>query len=166
MAVCRAKSTTNPYRMPVSARCRSAPHDQNGASIRVRQCWPRMTVHSRGAAKETVGLLAQAGQRALLHWYSGDLATADDALTAGLWFSVNPSMTRSAKGRSLIDRLPPQRVLCETGWPVLHHGRQAGSPGRRHGSRQGPRRSLVILRSRRSIAPVLQRGCLPRQRAV
>lgn len=86
-----------------------------------------MTVHSRGAAKETVGLLAQAGQRALLHWYSGGLATADDALTAGLWFSVNPSMTRSAKGRALIDRLPRERVLCETDGPYCTTG---GSPAR------------------------------------
>lgn len=87
-----------------------------------------MTVHSRGAAKETVGLLAQAGQRALLHWYSGDLATADDAFAAGLWFSVNPSMTRSTKGHSLIDRLPRERVLCETDGPYCTTGGRPAHP--------------------------------------
>lgn len=76
-----------------------------------------MTVHSRGAAKEVVGLLTQARQRAVLHWYSGGLTTADDALAAGMWFSVNPSMVRSTKGRAVIERLPRSRVLCETDGP-------------------------------------------------
>lgn len=87
-----------------------------------------MTVHSRGAAKETVRLLTQAGQRALLHWYSGDPATADDALATGLWFSVNPAMTRSAKGRSLIHRLPSHRVLCETDGPYCRSSGRAARP--------------------------------------
>jgi TatD DNase family protein len=87
-----------------------------------------MTVHSRGASKETVRLLTQAGQRAVLHWYSGDLSTADDAVAAGLWFSVNPSMTRSAKGRSLIDRLPGDRVLCETDGPYCTARGRAARP--------------------------------------
>lgn len=94
---------------------------------RLSQAKP-MTVHSRGAAKETVDLLAQAGQRALLHWYSGDLATADDALAAGLWFSVNPSMTRSVKGRSLISHLPRHRVLCETDGPYCTKGGRPARP--------------------------------------
>lgn len=87
-----------------------------------------MTVHSRGAAKETVKLLTQAGQPALLHWYSGDLATAEAALTAGLWFSINPSMVRSAKGRSLLTRLPPERVLCETDGPYCTVGGRPAHP--------------------------------------
>lgn len=87
-----------------------------------------MTVHSRGAAKEVVQMLTEAGQRAVLHWYSGDLTTADNALAAGLWFSVNPSMTRSAKGRSLIGRLPVDRVLCETDGPYCRTGSRAARP--------------------------------------
>lgn len=87
-----------------------------------------MTVHSRGAAKETVKLLIETGQRALLHWYSGDLATAESALTAGLWFSVNPAMVRSAKGRSLISRLPLERVLCETDGPYCTVGNRPVHP--------------------------------------
>jgi len=87
-----------------------------------------MTVHSRGASKETVKLLIEAGQRALLHWYSGDLATAEAALTAGLWFSVNPSMVRSVKGRSLINRLPRERVLCETDGPYCMVGSRSAHP--------------------------------------
>lgn len=87
-----------------------------------------MTVHSRGAAKDVVKMLTEAGQKAVLHWYSGDLKTADDALAAGLWFSVNPSMTRSAKGRALIERLPADRVLCETDGPYCKTGKRPCLP--------------------------------------
>lgn len=94
---------------------------------RLSQAKP-MTVHSRGAAKEAVQMLSAANQRAVLHWYSGDLNTADAALAAGLWFSVNPSMTRSSKGRALIRRLPVDRILCETDGPYCRTGGRAARP--------------------------------------
>jgi TatD DNase family protein len=88
-----------------------------------------MTVHSRGAAQETVRRLAEQQGRAVLHWYSGPSSTVDDALAAGLWFSVNTSMIRTAKGRALIARLPPQRVLCETDGPYCRTGVRPAEPG-------------------------------------
>jgi len=87
-----------------------------------------MTVHSRGAAKDTVRMLSDAAERAVLHWFSGDLGTADAALASGLWFSVNPSMIRSSKGRALIERLPADRILCETDGPYCRTGSRAARP--------------------------------------
>jgi len=87
-----------------------------------------MTVHSRGAAKDAVRMLSDAGQRAVMHWYSGDLGTVDAALAAGMWFSVNPAMTRSPKGRALIYRVPADRVLCETDGPFCRTGSRAAQP--------------------------------------
>jgi TatD DNase family protein len=85
-----------------------------------------MTIHSRGASSETVRRLGQSPSRAVLHWYSGSLGVADEALAAGLWFSVNPAMTRSSRGRALIGRLPRDRVLCETDGPYCKaQGREA-----------------------------------------
>ena len=69
--------------------------------------------------------LASAGTRAVLHWYTGPPSVADDALAAGLSFSVNPAMAASAKGRGLLSRLPHDRVLLETDGP---YARVAGSP--------------------------------------
>jgi len=88
-----------------------------------------MTVHSRGAARETVALLSAAPCRAVLHWYTGPAGVADDALPAGLRFSVNTAMTRSASGRALIARLPVDRVLCETDGPYCRSGTRAAVPG-------------------------------------
>ncbi|GAA3229272.1 TatD family hydrolase [Pseudonocardia petroleophila] len=76
-----------------------------------------LTVHSRGAERETVARLAQAQVNAILHWYTGPLSVVDDALAAGLWFSVNPAMTRSAKIAAVLQRIPAERVLLETDGP-------------------------------------------------
>lgn len=83
-----------------------------------------VTVHTRGAEREAVQRLANAGARAVLHWYTGPPAVADEALAAGLSFSVNPAMAASAKGRALLSRLPHDRVLLETDGP---YARVAGS---------------------------------------
>jgi TatD DNase family protein len=84
-----------------------------------------VTVHSRAAERETIQRLGDAGIRAILHWYTGSLTVADDALAAGLSFSVNRAMVASAKGRVLLSRLPHDRVLLETDGPFA---RLAGRP--------------------------------------
>lgn len=88
-----------------------------------------VTVHSRGAEKVTVQRLADAGVRAILHWYSGPLGVADDALAAGMSFSVNPAMVASAKGRALLTRLPRDRVLLETDGPYTRRNGRTSEPG-------------------------------------
>lgn len=87
-----------------------------------------MTVHSRGAARETVKVLASAPCRAVLHWYTGPANSVDDALAAGLRFSVNTAMIRSTNGRALVRNLPVDRVLCETDGPYCRHGTRPAVP--------------------------------------
>ena len=76
-----------------------------------------LTIHSRGAEAQTVEALGHAGALGILHWYTGSLKAAEQALTRGLYFSVNPSMLRSKKGRRLLQMLPKDRVLTETDGP-------------------------------------------------
>ncbi|MGH4019060.1 MAG: TatD family hydrolase [Pseudonocardiaceae bacterium] len=87
-----------------------------------------VTVHSRGAERETITRLAQAQVTATLHWYTGPLAAADDALVAGLRFSINPAMTRSPKAVALLRQLPAERVLLETDGPFARWGNRPASP--------------------------------------
>lgn len=87
-----------------------------------------VTVHSRGAERETITRLAQAQVPAILHWYTGSLAAVDEALTAGLWFSINPAMTRSKKAAALLQQLPPERVLLETDGPFARCGNRSAVP--------------------------------------
>ena len=84
-----------------------------------------VSVHSRGAERETIERLVGARTRAVLHWYTGPLTVADDAIAAGLSFSVNPAMVTSAKGRALLARLPHDRILLETDGP---YARRVGKP--------------------------------------
>jgi len=87
-----------------------------------------LSVHSRGAAAETVELLTASPCRAILHWFTGSQPTADAAAAHGLWFSVNPAMTRSPRGRRLVAGLPLEQVLCETDGPYCRIGSRPASP--------------------------------------
>jgi TatD DNase family protein len=86
-----------------------------------------VTVHSRGAEETTIRRLAEAGVTAILHWYTGPLRLIDDALAAGLYFSINPAMLRTEKGRKTIAAVPHERVLTESDGPFAKvGGREAG----------------------------------------
>jgi TatD DNase family protein len=76
-----------------------------------------VTVHSRGAEADTIQRLRQAGVAAILHWYTGPQRLIDDALAAGLYFSINPAMLRSKKGQALLPLLPHERILTESDGP-------------------------------------------------
>jgi TatD DNase family protein len=86
------------------------------------------TVHSRGAAKETVAALAEANVRVILHWFSGPLGVAEAALADGHAFSINAAMTRSKKGLGLLALLPRERVLLETDGPFVRVGGRTTEP--------------------------------------
>lgn len=87
-----------------------------------------LSVHSRGAEKQTIDRLSQVDVSAILHWYSGPLREVDVALDAGLWFSVNPAMLRSKNGRQIISRVPPNRVLTETDGPFTKTSGRPSQP--------------------------------------
>lgn len=76
-----------------------------------------MTVHSRGAEAVVIERLRSAGVAAILHWYSGPLGLIEEALVAGLYFSINPAMLRTEKGRKIIDAIPRDRALTESDGP-------------------------------------------------
>jgi TatD DNase family protein len=76
-----------------------------------------LTVHSRGAEKETIERLAAAQVTAILHWYTGALGHIDVALDAGLYFSVNAAMLRSRSGLRVLAAVPPDRIVTETDRP-------------------------------------------------
>lgn len=76
-----------------------------------------LTVHSRGAEKDVIQRLSDAGLPGVLHWYSGPLGPIDDGLAAGLYFSFNAAMVQSRRFPSLVRAIPKDRVLLETDGP-------------------------------------------------
>jgi TatD DNase family protein len=86
-----------------------------------------VTVHSRGAEAVVIQRLRAAAVPAILHWYTGPLGLIEEALAAGLYFSINPAMLRSEKGRRCIAAVPPDRALTESDGPFAKsHGHPAG----------------------------------------
>lgn len=80
-----------------------------------------LTVHSRGAARETIGELIKAVRgtqhQVILHWYSGGSDELRQAVEAGFYFSINHKMVASRNGQQIIQALPKTAVLTETDAP-------------------------------------------------
>lgn len=87
-----------------------------------------VTVHSRGAEFDVVERLRDARIPAILHWYSGPGRLVDRALEAGMYFSINPAMTRTQRGRLLVAALPSDRVLTESDGPFAKVGGRPATP--------------------------------------
>jgi len=87
-----------------------------------------VTVHSRAAEGTVINCLRQANIQAILHWYTGPLRLIDDALSAGMYFSVNPAMIRNRKGNAVIDIVPTERILTETDAPFTRVGARPSRP--------------------------------------
>lgn len=88
-----------------------------------------VSLHSRRAEREVVELFGPGFPAALiLHWYSGSIKNLEKALEYGFYFSVNPAMCRSEKGRSIIASLPRERVLTETDGPFVLVSKKPATP--------------------------------------
>ena len=87
-----------------------------------------VTAHSRGAEKTLIDRLSDARVTAILHWYTGPVGLIENALAAGLYFSINPAMLRTEKGRTTISALPRERVLTESDGPFAKIGPRSAAP--------------------------------------
>ena len=88
-----------------------------------------VSLHSRGAESTVLELLDEFNiQRAVFHWYSGPLNTLDRIVQCGHYFSINPAMARSKKGRSIISRIPSERILTESDGPHVQLRNQPVRP--------------------------------------
>jgi TatD DNase family protein len=88
-----------------------------------------ITVHSRRAASDTIDAIGDRFPgKVILHWFTGTRRDVERAVRFGLYFSINPAMVGSQKGRELIDAMPRDRVLTESDGPFVKLGRQPAGP--------------------------------------
>lgn len=77
-----------------------------------------LSIHSRQAEKEVLDiLLRHKVENAIFHWYTGSKEVINDIVEAGYYFSVNPAMLRTSKGRGILKLIPLNRILIETDGP-------------------------------------------------
>ncbi len=79
-----------------------------------------LNVHSRSAGRHAIAFLrAQGARRVLLHAFDGKASTALEGVRAGYFFSIPPSVVRSAQKQKLVRALPLTCLLLESDAPVL-----------------------------------------------
>lgn len=78
-----------------------------------------ISIHSRAAASKVFSILKKYPDRGvpILHWFSGSVSELKEAIEMRCYFSVNPIMIKSKKGRDLVSRIPPQLILPESDGP-------------------------------------------------
>lgn len=88
-----------------------------------------LSIHSRRAEKEVLELLIKHNiKNAIFHWYSGSTSLINKILDAGFFFSINPSMTTSTNGQSIISKIPMNRILTESDGPFVQFEQRAIHP--------------------------------------
>lgn len=81
-----------------------------------------MSIHSKGAEKDVLDTLKKNQVKyAVFHWYSGDLSLIPEIYDAGYYFSINPRMIQTEKGKNIIKTIPSNRILFETDGPFIKY---------------------------------------------
>ncbi len=89
-----------------------------------------MSIHSRRASGEVLNLLERYPRTGIpvLHWFSGSMRDLERAISLGCWFSVGPPMLLSDRGKTLVVRMPRNRIFTETDGPFVQAKGQALMP--------------------------------------
>jgi len=88
-----------------------------------------LSIHSRKAEKRTLELLLKYKiENVVFHWYSGSSQLIKNIIDAGYYFSINPSMINSSNGRTIISKIPIERLLTESDGPFIQINQKTINP--------------------------------------
>ena len=88
-----------------------------------------MSIHSKFAETEVLRILkAYNLSSVIIHWYSGNISDLSKLIDWGCYFSINSNMCLSEKGRTIISRIPSDRLLIESDGPFTKFNNKKFSP--------------------------------------
>ncbi|GAA0685461.1 TatD family hydrolase [Clostridium cadaveris] len=88
-----------------------------------------MTIHSKKAEDIVLQILKKYKIKyAVFHWYSGNIKTLRYILDSGYYFSVNPCMLESQKGKEILNNIPFDRILFESDGPFTKYNKKITEP--------------------------------------
>lgn len=77
-----------------------------------------LSVHSRQAEQDVWTFLTKHKvKNAIFHWYTGSKELIPYIVESGYYFSLNPAMLRTNKGKEILKEIPLNRILIETDGP-------------------------------------------------
>lgn len=82
-----------------------------------------ISIHSIHAEKDILDILEKYNcpsvNACILHWYSGTTKLLERSIELGCYFSINEYMLNSSRGQSIIQKIPPERLLLESDAPFI-----------------------------------------------
>lgn len=82
-----------------------------------------ISIHSVRSDKNILDILEKydcsKNNNCILHWYSGTFKQLDRAIELGCFFSINEYMLNSSNGRSIVQKVPVDRLLLESDAPFI-----------------------------------------------
>lgn len=83
-----------------------------------------MSLHSIKSADQVLKELSGIDGIPILHWFTGTQTELKKAIDIGCWFSVGPAMLSTKKGKTLVSKIPRNKILTETDGPFAKFNKE------------------------------------------
>lgn len=88
-----------------------------------------ISIHAKQSEKDAIDILEKNNiEKAIFHWYSGSIEQLKRVCENGYYFSVNPAMLRTSKGKNIINSIPKDLLLIETDGPFIKYNKEIVKP--------------------------------------
>lgn len=78
-----------------------------------------ISLHTKDAEKEIYRALKKYNyNKAIIHWYSGDIETLDKLIDLGCYFTISVDLGYSEKSYEVLNKIPMDKLLVETDGPT------------------------------------------------
>ncbi|GAA0764303.1 MULTISPECIES: TatD family hydrolase [Clostridium] len=78
-----------------------------------------VSIHTKGAEEEIYNALKRNNyNKAIIHWYSGEISTLEKYIKLGCYFTVSVDIGYCDKANEVLDKIPLSKLLIETDGPT------------------------------------------------